>query len=199
MRRLAFATILLGLMVTGFVGIAAAQEQETGQKAGDEGGAEQIWRVVNFVIMAGAVGYLIGKTAGPFFAGRSKKIREEIFQGEEARQEAERRAAEVDRRLANLEVDIASLRAESEREAEHELERMRERTAAEMAKIQAHAEQEIAAAGKTARAELKRYAAELAIGLAERKIRSRMNAETQDGLVAGFVHELETPPEAPAH
>jgi len=198
MKRLAFATILLGLIVTGFAGVAAAQEKEGGQKAGEESG-EQFWRVVNFVIMAGGVGYLIGKTAGPFFAARSKKIREEIVQGEEARQEAERRAAEVDRRLANLESDIAGLRAESEREAERELERMRERTAAEMAKIQAHAEQEIASAGKTARAELKRYAAELAIGLAERKIRSRMNAETQDGLVAGFVHELETPPEARAH
>ena len=46
-----------------------------------------------------------------------------------------------------------------------------------------------------ARAELKRYAAELAIGLAERKIRTRMNAETQDGLVTVFVQELETPPE----
>ena len=199
MKRLAFATILLGSIVAGFAGIAAAQENEGGQKAGEESGGEQIWRVVNFVIMAGGVGYLIGKSAGPFFAARSKKIRQEIVQGEEARQEAERRAAEVDRRLANLEADIAGLRAESEREAERELERMRERTAAEIAKIQAHAEQEIAAAGKTARAELKRYAAELAIGLAERKIRSRMNAETQDGLVAGFVHELQTPPEARAH
>ena len=196
MKRLAFGIILLGLFLAGFPGIAAAQENETGSKAREESGAEDIWRVVNFVIMAGGVGYLIVKNAGPFFAARSKKIREEIVQGEEARQDAERRAAEVDRRLANLEADIAGLRAESAHEAEREFERMRQRTAAELAKIQAHAEQEIAAAGKTARAELKRYAAELAIGLAERKIRTRMNAETQDGLVASFVHELEPPPES---
>jgi F-type H+-transporting ATPase subunit b len=196
MKRLAFGIILLGLFLAGFPGIAAAQENETGSKAREESGAEDIWRVVNFVIMAGGVGYLIVKNAGPFFAARSKKIREEIVQGEEARQEAERRAAEVDRRLANLEADIAGLRAKSEREAELEFERMRQRTAAEIAKIQLHAEQEIATAGKTARLELKRYAAELAIGLAERKIRTRMNAETQDGLVASFVHELETPRES---
>jgi F0F1-type ATP synthase membrane subunit b/b' len=196
MKRLAFGTILLGLLLAGFPGIAVAQESEAGKKAGEEGGAELLWRVVNFGIMAGGVGYLIVKNAGPFFVSRSQKIREEIVQGEQARQEAERRAAEVDRRLANLEADIAGLRAESEREAEREFERIKQRTAAEIAKIQAHAEQEIAAAGKTARAELKRYAAELAIGLAERKIRTRMNAETQDGLVASFVHELETPPES---
>jgi F-type H+-transporting ATPase subunit b len=199
MKRLALWTLLLGLFLAGFPGRIAAQENETGNKAGEESGSDEIWRVVNFVIMAGGVGYLIVKNAGPFFAGRSKKIREEIVQGEDARQEAERRAAEVDSRLANLEVDLAGLRAESQKEAEREVERMRQRTAAEMARVRAQAEQEIDAAGKTARGELKRYAAELAIGLAERKIRTRMNAETQDGLVAGFVHELDTPPEARVH
>jgi hypothetical protein len=37
---------------------------------------------------------------------------------------------------------------------------------------------------------LKRYAAELAIGLAEQKIRARMTPETQDALVRGFVRDL---------
>jgi F-type H+-transporting ATPase subunit b len=196
MKPLAFGTLLFGLLLAGFPGAAVAQENESGKKSGEESSADDIWRVVNFVIMAGGVGYLIVKNAGPYFATRSQKIREEIVQGEEARQEADRRAADVDQRLANLETDIANLRAESEREAEREFKRIRERTAAEMAKIRAQGEQEIVSAGKTARAELKRYAAELAIGLAERKIRTRMNAETQDGLVSAFVHDLETPPEA---
>jgi len=197
MKRAALYTLLLGAFLAGFPRVAAAQENE--KKAGEETASEDVWRVVNFAIMAGAVGYLIVKNAGPFFAARSRKIREEMIQGEDARQEAERRAAEVDRRLANLETEIAGLRAESQKETEHEVERMRQRTAAEMAKIQANAEQEIVAAGKTARAELKRYAAELAIGLAERKIRTRMNAETQDALVGGFVHELDSPPETRVH
>jgi len=199
MRPLALGPLLFGLLLAGFPGAAVAQENESSKKAGGESSADDIWRVVNFVIMAGGVGYLIVKNAGPYFAARSKKIREEIVRGEEARQEADRRAADVDRRLANLEADISNLRAESEREAEREFERIRERTTAEIAKIRAQAEQEIVSAGKTARAELKRYAAELSIGLAERKIRTRMNAEAQDGLVSGFVHELETPPEARIH
>ena len=196
MKPLAFGTLLFGLLLAGLPSAAVAQEKESGQKAGEESGADELWRVVNFVIMVGGLGFLIVKSAGPYFAARLKKIREEIVQGEEARQEADRRAGEVDRRLANLEADIASLRADSQREAERELERIRQRTAAEMAKIRAQAEQEIVSAGKTARAELKRYAAELAIGLAERKIRTRMNADAQDGLVSAFVQELETPPEA---
>ena len=139
MKPPAFRTLLIGLLLAGFSCVAAAQENKSGKKAGEESSADDFWRRVNFVIMAGVVGYLIVKNAGPFFSARSKKIRQEIVQGEEARQEADRRAAEVDRRLANLEADIASLQADSGREAERELARMRERTAAEMAKIRAQA------------------------------------------------------------
>ena len=38
--------------------------------------------------------------------------------------------------------------------------------------------------------ELKRYCAELAMELAEKKIRARMTPETQDALVRGFVRDL---------
>jgi F0F1-type ATP synthase membrane subunit b/b' len=96
----------------------------------------------------------------------------------------------VDRRLAHLEADIAELRAESARETEAETARMARRTADEITAIRAHAEQEIASAGKAARMELRRYSAALAVGLAEQKIRARMTPETQDGLVRGFVHNL---------
>ena len=67
---------------------------------------------------------------------------------------------------------------------------MAQQTEAEIAKIQAHAEQEIASAGKAARMALKRYSAELAMGLAEQKVRARMTPETEDALVQGFVRNL---------
>jgi F-type H+-transporting ATPase subunit b len=108
----------------------------------------------------------------------------------EQRRQAEARAADVERRLANMEADIAALRGEGERDARAEAERMERHTAAEIAKIQAHAEQEIASAGKAARMELKRHAAELAVALAEQKVRARMTPDTQDALVKGFVRNL---------
>jgi F0F1-type ATP synthase membrane subunit b/b' len=49
---------------------------------------------------------------------------------------------------------------------------------------------EIAAAGKSARIDLKRYAAGVAMQLAEQKIRARMTPAEQDALVAGFAREL---------
>ena len=155
-----------------------------------EGGSLQVWKWANFVVLAGGLGYLIGKKGGPFFAARSAKIRQDIVEAGEAREQAEARAAEVERRLANLEAEIAALRTESGKEEEAETGRFGRHTAAEIVKTQAQAEQEIAAAGKAARLELKRYCAELSVGLAEQKIRARMTPDTQDALVRGFVRDL---------
>jgi F-type H+-transporting ATPase subunit b len=195
MRRLAILTVALGLTFAG--GAAVAQEHEGGEKkAGTEkeesfGEKHELGlKWVNFLLLAGALGYLIGKNSGPFFAGRSAGIRLAMDEALRQRQEADAKAADVDRRLANLEKDIAALRGQSEAEAQTESERTARQTEAEIAKIQAHAEQEIASAGKAARMALKRYSAELAMGLAEQKVRSRMTPDTEDALVQGFVRNL---------
>jgi F-type H+-transporting ATPase subunit b len=144
----------------------------------------------NFLLLAGVLGYMIGKNAGPFFAARSSSIRKDLDESEQKRQDALAQAAAVDARLADLDKEIAALRGESQTQAQAENERMAQHTAAEIAKIQAHAEQEIASAGKAARMELKRYSAQLAVELAEKKVRGRMTPETQNALVQTFVRDL---------
>jgi F-type H+-transporting ATPase subunit b len=180
-----FATLAL---VVCFTAVPILAEGKEGGEA--EGGSLEIWKWANFVVLAGGLGYLIGKKGGPFFAARSVKIRKDLVDAGEVRNQAEARAAEVDRRLANLEAEIAALRADSGKEEEAEAGRFGQHTAAEIAKTQAHAEEEIVAAGKAARMELKRYCADLAVGLAEQKIRARMTPETEDALVRGFVRDL---------
>jgi F-type H+-transporting ATPase subunit b len=147
-------------------------------------------KIANFVILAGLIGYFLGKNAGPFFAARSAGIRKDMDDSLRQSQDAQARAAAVEQRIANLEADIAALRAEVDKEIHSESDRVARHTAEEIAKIQSHAEQEIASAGKAARMELKRYTAELAVNLAEAKVRARMTPETQDVLVKGFVHNL---------
>lgn len=169
-------------------------KHESGSSHG-EGAHEglEAWKWANFVILAGALGYMVRKNAGPFFAARSEQIKKDMVDAQEARRQAEARAADVDRRLAALDAEIAALRAESKREAEAETERLARHTAAEIAKIRAHAEQEIASAGKAARTELKRYSAELAVELAEQRLRARMTPDMQEALVRGFVRDLAPP------
>ncbi|MEO8595264.1 MAG: ATP synthase F0 subunit B [Candidatus Solibacter sp.] len=199
MKRLALIAMALGLALTGSV--ARAQEHENGEhKAAAEHGqeAEESFaekheielKWANFLILAGVLGYFIGKNAGPFFAARTAGIRKDMDESLRQRQEAEATVADVTRRLANLEGEIASLKAQSEAEGSVETARMAKQTENEIAKIQVQAQQEIASAGKAARMSLRRYSAELALGLAEQKVRSRMTPDTEDALVQGFVRNL---------
>lgn len=120
-------------------------------------------------------------------------IRKGIAEAEEIRADAEARAADVDRRLAGLGAEIEALRAHARQEQAAEAERIRQQTAADLTRIQEHAAREIEAAGKTARIELKRYAAQLAVDLAEQKIRRQMTPGIQSALVENFVRDLDHP------
>jgi F-type H+-transporting ATPase subunit b len=164
---------------------------------GQAEGVSPVWAWANFAILVGALGYLIAKKGGPWFVSRSLAIRKGIADAEEVRASAQARAAEVDRKLAGLEADIQALRADMRREQAAEAERMRKQTEADMARIQAHAASEIDAAGKSARLELKRYAAQLAIDLAEQKIRRQMTPDVQAALVERFERNLDHPADGP--
>jgi F-type H+-transporting ATPase subunit b len=202
-RRLIVAGIAIaaGVMFSTTTAAALAQEppaEKAAEKAGEpanhgEHGSMEIWKWANFAVLAGVLGYMVAKNAGPFFVARSRQIRKDMLEADELRKQAEARAAEVDRRLAGLEAEIAQLRADSQRETQAESERLSKYVLAEIAKVQAHAQQEIASAGKAARQELKRYSAKLAVGLAEQKIRARMGGTTQDVLIHNFVRKLEPP------
>lgn len=191
MKRVILLTLAIGLAFAGTQ--AFAQENDGGALGKEESFAEKHeleLKIANFLILAGLIGYFIGKNAGPFFAARSASIRQDMEASYRQNQEAQARAAQVEERLGRLEADIAALRAESQKEIQAESDRQAQRTAEEMAKIQAHTEQEIVSAGKAARMELKRYAAGLAVSLAEEKIRARMTPAAEDNLVQGFVQNL---------
>jgi len=149
-----------------------------------------IWQWSNFAILAGLLAWVIAKQGGPALTARTKTIQEGLEAGERAKADAEARAAGVQQKLANLENEIAALRAEAREERDREAERIRREGQAEIARVHSQAELEIEAAGKLARLEVQRFAAKLAIDLAEQKVRERMNPEIQADLIRGFVKGL---------
>jgi len=196
MKRL-FAILGLALALT--IAPAMAQEQggsESARAAEQTGnsGAEKpgmaIWQWINFAILVGVLGWLGAKHGGPYFAGRAKGIFEGLAAGEKARKEAETRARTVDERLANLKNEIAEMRSKAREEREREADRLRRDTQTEIARVRAHAEQELESAGKQARLDVQRFAAKLAVDLAEQKIRSRMSSDAQSALFDRFLRDL---------
>jgi len=193
MKRLARCS-MAALVLMLFVKFPApAQERETeAEKVKDaqgvtEKGPNVFWGWINFALLAGGLGYVIRKNAGPYFAQRSLEIRKGMAEAEAARAASDAKVAEVDRRLANLQAEIEALRHGAQQEAEADAERVRRDAAVEVAKIQSHLVDEIASAAKSATLELRRYAADLALALAEQNIAARMSPQTQDRLVGSFV------------
>jgi F-type H+-transporting ATPase subunit b len=189
----------LGLALALAMTPAMAQEQggsdsaRTAEQTGNSGAEKPglaIWQWINFAILVGVLGWLAAKQGGPFFAGRAKGIAEGLAAGEKAKNEAEARARAVDQRLANLKNEIADMRSKAREEREREADRIRRDTQTEIARIRAHAEQELESAGKQARLDVQRFAAKLAVDLAEQKIRSRMSSEAQGALFDRFLRDL---------
>jgi F-type H+-transporting ATPase subunit b len=157
-----------------------------------EGGHDNLmlWRVANFLILAGLLGWLIRKHAGPFFADRSQSIVQDIADSRRKLDESEARANAIEERLARLGLDIEELRTKARTEMALEHERIEHETDARVKKVFLLADQETVAATKAARTELKAYTAQLAVELAEKKITSQMTPGLQRSLLGAFVRHL---------
>lgn len=151
-----------------------------------------LWKWANFALLAGGLGYLISKHAGSYFTGRTAEIKAGLTEARRLHQESEARVAAIEKRVANLEADLQQLRADARHEMEAEGDRIRQQTARAIAKIQAHAELEIAATVKLARQELRAHSADLAVQLATQQIRERLTPASQDQLVRQFLAQLQT-------
>ncbi|MBI3473660.1 MAG: ATP synthase F0 subunit B [Candidatus Solibacter usitatus] len=184
-----FAGLLIAVLLLG----SSLYSQEHAATAEQHGTAAEspepdltLWKWANFALLAGALGFLIVKNAGPFFASRSAEIRRGLEEARQARADAEARSAQIEKMMANLGAEIEALRGAAHNEAAAEGERIRQETARELAKIQAQADQDLASALKAAQADLKRHAARLAIELARQKIQQRLTPGDQDALVRAF-------------
>ncbi len=144
--------------------------------------------VFNFVILALLI-VLISKSKLPaMFRTRTGDIQRGITEARKASEDANRRLADVESRLARLDADVAEMRNLAENEAAVEEQRMIQAVEDEKRKIVEAANSEIAAASKIAQRDLKAFAAELAVSLAQKQI--RVDLDTDRALVSNFVEEL---------
>jgi F-type H+-transporting ATPase subunit b len=173
----------------------ATEHESGGSKHEEESGNTIYWKVANFVLFAGLLGYLISKKAGGYFSARTSEIRKGLDDAARMKAEAGARYAEIEKRLANIGAEIESLRTQARQESAAEGERVREETGRELRKLQVHAEQEIAAAGKAAQQELRAYSASLAVDLAAKRIRDRITPEADSAITEEMVKDLDRRPD----
>lgn len=164
----------------------AAEEEH-----GESGSAwDQVFQWVNFLLIVGGLVYLGKKYIAPLLEQRAQAIREDMERSAQALEEASRLLTQIEEKLQQLDTEIAGLRRSALEESAAEQSRMEQQAQLEAHKIVQATEQEIQAATKTARQELKAYAVELAIELAQKRIPDSLSPEMDKRMVRSFVQDL---------
>ena len=144
--------------------------------------------VLNFALVVVILWVLLRPVLGKAFAERNAAIRQSIDEARKASADAQKRLADIESRLARISTEISELRSAAEADVAVEEARLRAAAEEDKAGILRAAEEEIGAAARLARKDLKAYAAELAVSLAEKRI--QISAQTDQQMVRSFLDQL---------
>jgi len=144
--------------------------------------------LLNFVVIAAVLFWAGRKYLPGAFRARTAAIQQAMEEARKASEDANRRLAEVESRLAKLGDEIDAMKAAGETDLAAEESRIKAAAAEDARKIVESAEQEIAAAAKAARRDLTTYAADLAVSLAKKQI--HVDPATDSSLVRNFSDRL---------
>ncbi|HZH90731.1 MAG TPA: ATP synthase F0 subunit B [Pyrinomonadaceae bacterium] len=150
----------------------------------------EVWRFFNLILFVGALIFLLRRPIGASLMARRDTIRRELIRAQEERRAALAKLEEVEARLSRLDAEVETVRAQAKRDAEAERANITRATAEETRRLREQAQREIESAGKVARQDLRRYAAEQSVRMAEDLIRRDIGAEDDTRLMNDYIGEL---------
>jgi F-type H+-transporting ATPase subunit b len=150
--------------------------------------AANVFTLFNIFVLFAGVGYGLLKVLPKAFRNRTTTIQKHLVDARTATEEATARLSSVEARLSKLDEQIAAMRQQAEADSARDEQRILASVEEEKNKIVAAAEAEIQSATTTARRAIQKYAAELAIEQAARKL--VVTAETDRLLVESFANKL---------
>ena len=170
------------------IGLDPDKESDPKKKESNLSKAYWLSVVLNFLIVFILLWVMLKKMLPAMFKGRTEAIQKRMEEARRTSEDARRRLADVEDRLSRLDTEIGQMRSEAETAAKGEEERVMAAAEQERRRIVQSAEQEIAMAANAARRDLKAYAADLAVDLAEKKI--QVNQAADQMLVREFTTNL---------
>jgi F-type H+-transporting ATPase subunit b len=186
--------MIAGVLFVALFAAAVVRAEEASTTDRQTQSAQELFKWINFAILAGAVVWVFGKALPPKFRANAESIHDAIAKATAAKAEADALLKDAETKLANLEKEVAELRERAKREGLAEIERLQAATQSDEEKIATAAKAEIAAAERAARQELKKLAAKLAVDGAGSLLAKQLTPQVQENLVSEFVKSLEARP-----
>jgi len=147
-------------------------------------------RIFNFVVVAGALIYLLWAPLRKFFRSRTREIQKQLADAEAARVDALRKLNLMEERLLALDEEIRDIKEQARADAAVESERILKQAEAEAARIQARGQMEIETLKQQAMGELRRFVADEASRTAEEILRREITPETEERLAERFLARM---------
>ncbi len=162
-----------------------------------EGGAETflglpavLWKTANLLLFFGLMWWILKKPLAAFFGERRAEVAKALEKAAADRRRAEALAAELAARVAQIETELADLKAAARRDAEAERAALLSQAEEEAARVLSRTAGEIESRVRHARADLTAYAGDLALGIARDLLAREVTPEDQERLVTDGVAAL---------
>ena len=150
----------------------------------------ELWKFINLGLFIAIMTYLVRKPLSDAFKAKRDQIRANLIKAEQEKQAALERLTAASAKLAQIEAEKEGVVKNAKNEAAVEKKRLSEQTKADIDRLQQQADAELNRLYQQSRAGLRRYSAEESIRLAEEKLRSQINDDTDARLVKASIRSI---------
>ena len=165
-------------------------EADHGEAAHEQTMVQTIAKLANFAILAGVLVYFLKGPIGVHLATRASTIRQDLVTASEMRAAATAQLADIDRKLKTLPAELEALKSQGAQDVVAEQARIAQAAAVERERLIEQTRRDIETRLRLARRELTAHAAQLAVGIAEARIRQSITPEDQLRLVDRYTAQL---------
>ena len=150
----------------------------------------ELWKFINLAIFTALLVYLAKKPVGDAFKAKREVIRAELIKAEEEKQAALEQLTSVEAKLVGVDQEKDAIMKAAREEIDVEKKRLAAQGEFEAKKLAAQADGEVTRVGQVARLQLRRFAVDESLRMAEEKLRSQVDKKTDAKLVKAGIESI---------
>ena len=184
-------TVLIGVLAVFLCLSFGTAMAASGGDSGAKGWVKTDWfRVMNFVVLAGALVFVLRKPVSKALSSRIKDIKEQLESLEAQRAEAEKQLAQYNEKLSRIESEAAKIvdaYIKQGNQAKAKILKEAEQTAE---KLQAQARRNIEHEFDKAKQKLQQEVVESSLQKAKESLKKEITAQDQDNLIDEYINKV---------